>query len=793
MRPRKLTDADIEDILAGEVPVEKSRLLRYFEEEEQKAEERLHLAAVVTAVERRFVSPREKCVADAREEMRRLARGDSEDILRHNALIPYIEKKEREIAACSHFLGEPYFARMDLFSEGKLEKYYIGKKGNRSLGIMDWRAPVAERYYQKSRLTFDVGGCEYRVVLRRSLRVAEGKLKSFRNEYLNLSEFLSEEEIAGRDESIIYDPFLKELLAERKDSSALRDIIETIQEKQYEVICRPEREHVVVQGAAGSGKTMVLLHRLSYLLYNNRDLRPENILILTPSESFNDFIGDLATTLELTKVETATPDAYYLSLLAPKVPALASLTRLTEKESEEYRAGVYAGGGRALADFLDGARAAVAEELARKAVSDAFERAQALMRDCMPRYEAIKNASFQVRQAVLGEIKEREDGSFLYTRNFRRLMTEGELALAGIGKLRTAEGQSIAAYAKGLRAALISLSAVKKYAAGEISGSVRSLKSREKTLEREIDSIRRSSKSAAGYSKNKLLAAFEERKYREQIDERERALAGIRRALEDVAAISGYFRSLRELYAALAGEAVRFSGLSDPAFAVKYIYNRFIAAKKSPAGYFTASDLYLFVIGLTHMGYDLKRNHSFLFIDEGQDISADEYALLRAVNPTAFFDVFGDVAQNVTPYRGIRDWAESGFALSVADLNRNYRNTAEIVAYVGEKVGIRMLAVGPGGEPVRESGDLAEFFRGVKGLRAAIYKGELPDSLKGREFHLVAKDGKIVKNKINVMTVLESKGLEFTAVAVATAGMTPHEKYIAFTRALARLMAKEHL
>ena len=65
---------------------------------------------------------------------------------------------------------------------------------------------------------------------------------------------LSKEEIAGRDEEIIFDPFLKEILRTRKEQSEISDIIETIQEKQFEVITKPERANFILQGCAGSGK-----------------------------------------------------------------------------------------------------------------------------------------------------------------------------------------------------------------------------------------------------------------------------------------------------------------------------------------------------------------------------------------------------------------------------------------------------------------------------------------------------------------------------------------------------------
>ena len=52
---------------------------------------------------------------------------------------------------------------------------------------------------------------------------------------------------------------------------------------------------------------------------------------------------------------------------------------------------------------------------------------------------------------------------------------------------------------------------------------------------------------------------------------------------------------------------------------------------------------------------------------------------------------------------------------------------------------------------------------------------------------MLKADGKISKTKVNVMSVFESKGLEFSAVAVYDKGMTENEKYIAYTRALREL------
>ena len=105
--------------------------------------------------------------------------------------------------------------------------------------------------------------------MRRAIKTKNGEVLDFKNEYLSLKDYLSVDEIDGRDEENVLDPYLREIIKSRKDESAVKDIIQTIQEKQYEIITSEEKENFVLQGCAGSGKTMVMLHRLSYLMYNN--------------------------------------------------------------------------------------------------------------------------------------------------------------------------------------------------------------------------------------------------------------------------------------------------------------------------------------------------------------------------------------------------------------------------------------------------------------------------------------------------------------------------------------------
>ncbi|MDE7265646.1 MAG: hypothetical protein K2N52_05170, partial [Clostridia bacterium] len=260
-------------------------------------------------------------------------------VLELNAQINSLKAK---LQSYKPFFDEPYFARMDLEDEKDgYNSYYIGKRGDEGLEIVDWRAPLARKYYQKSVTSFSINEYDYKLVLRRALRTQNGKILDIKNEYLSLKDYLSPEEIGGRDESIIFDPFLKDILKSRKEKREITDIIETIQEKQFEIITLPERAEFVVQGVAGSGKTMILLHRLSYIMYNNERLRPTDVLVITPSDSFNAFIDELAAILELEKVKTSTLDSYFLKLLKNAGVDIAARLDYTQPVPEEFLNYIY--------------------------------------------------------------------------------------------------------------------------------------------------------------------------------------------------------------------------------------------------------------------------------------------------------------------------------------------------------------------------------------------------------------------------------------------------------------------
>lgn len=128
-----------------------------------------------------------------------------------------------------------------------------------------------------------------------------------------------------KDVSIIYDEsndifssisdlFLRNVLIKNKSIGSIQSIIYTIQEKQNEIRIFDGNKSIIVQGCAGSGKTMVLLHRFKYLKYNGI-VNVSNAALLVPGENFKYFIKNTANKFGVYERNIYTHTEYYRYLL----------------------------------------------------------------------------------------------------------------------------------------------------------------------------------------------------------------------------------------------------------------------------------------------------------------------------------------------------------------------------------------------------------------------------------------------------------------------------------------------
>ena len=253
-----------------------------------------------------------------------------------------------------------------------------------------------------------------------------------------------------------------------------------------------------------------------------------------------------------------------------------------------------------------------------------------------------------------------------------------------------------------------------------------------------------------------------------------------------------------EFYAFLRGEKnfADIGGSESFVDIVRYFYRETVKKYKVKYGMTSKSmypsDAYALCVICAGIRDRLSPVYPYIFVDEGQDISVCEYDLLRKINPNASFNVFGDIGQNVTPWRGIQNW-EVFYGFEVYHLNQNYRNTNQIVDFVSSSLGLNMQSIGYDGPPVVriKAKNINGFFKDKNGLKAIICSEERKAEFTKKSYNDLSVKGKLSRSKINVMTVYESKGLEFTSVVVVGKGMSDAEKYIAYTRALNELAVLE--
>lgn len=184
-------------------------------------------------------------------------------------------------------LDSPFFGRVDFLYDGdeESESFYIGianfaeDAGMRPL-IYDWRAPVSSLFYD-----YDQGTASYEapagIITGEITSKGQYKIKGGKLIYAFESDMLIDDEI------------LKQELGSNGDIQ-LKSIIRTIQKEQNQIIRNTKDQILIIQGAAGSGKTSIALHRIAYLLYHDRqNLKSSNILILSPNSVFSDYISHI--------------------------------------------------------------------------------------------------------------------------------------------------------------------------------------------------------------------------------------------------------------------------------------------------------------------------------------------------------------------------------------------------------------------------------------------------------------------------------------------------------------------
>ena len=197
------------------------------------------------------------------------------------------EAKLKQKHRFERMLDAPFFGRVDFIFDGEdeAEPFYIGignfaEKAGMTPLIYDWRAPVSGLFYD-----YDKGPASYEAPAGR----IEGEISSKWQYKIRGGKMI----YAFESDTKIDDEILKRELGQNGDTK-LKNIVRTIQKEQNAIIRNTKDQILVIQGAAGSGKTSIALHRIAYLLYHDRkNLKSSNVLILSPNSVFGDYISHI--------------------------------------------------------------------------------------------------------------------------------------------------------------------------------------------------------------------------------------------------------------------------------------------------------------------------------------------------------------------------------------------------------------------------------------------------------------------------------------------------------------------
>ncbi len=219
-------------------------------------------------------------------------------------------ENERKIRRLELLVQSPYFAGMDFCFEegGEAERIYIGRtalmeKRAAKIYVYDWRSPIAGVFYRflPGEAFYDAPGGRITGSLqrKRQYEIKNGILLSYFETDINIG-----------------DEILRRQLSENA-SPRMKAIVETIQREQDAVIRNRDSDLLMIQGAAGSGKTSVALHRAAFLMYRGleRSLSAGSILILSPNGAFEEYISDVLPQLGEDNVATEVFEELMGSLL----------------------------------------------------------------------------------------------------------------------------------------------------------------------------------------------------------------------------------------------------------------------------------------------------------------------------------------------------------------------------------------------------------------------------------------------------------------------------------------------
>ena len=656
----------------------------------------------------------------------------------------------------SGYAPKPYSYRVDISLDGTTETYYIGAADiflDGKQQVISANSDFGHDLINYQTIKIKKGGKEYSIKLTRQFEIDNAALYG----YVNLR---TDEDIIFK--SGITDPFLVRVLNMRKRQHNLTDIFVTIQENQNRIVNTPFSRNIIVQGCAGSGKTMVLLHRLSSLNYKERGFSfSRDALILTPNDQFTLHIKGLAEELQIGSIQRASVEQYYIDTLLRYSPDFKLdgkvSTEMIVRQSfvdyiysdqfrkdfdEAYNAVIEKRNALVLTlndlvnamgqrerniDLTDDSKVAQQIQYAVDSMRGIVERKESEIQGAIEEHQKHidRKQYLQERLRTLGETSSSivaesiprvygKIGAFLSER--QHTISGLQDQLEGLNAERESVQRRILPFGKRER-----IEELEK----QIKSVQRKLNAENKRQEEELPIL---SQSTEGLSEDDALAWMRQvmliipevrdevrlcNNMREDNQKLTEELAGIDMLIEtasnkaEEAKATRYSDEVKRSIIYLSSETRKYSMLKTYQLVFDQATASFREAHKisNIQGKYHRYDLYVrLLFAMRYYGQALG-NKLFMCIDEGQDLAFNEYRLLYELNQhRVIFNIFGDVNQLMKLGRGISDWSElkKVFGAEIYSLNENYRNTNQITRFCNSSFDMKVTQTGVDGVNVRE-------------------------------------------------------------------------------------------
>lgn len=561
----------------------------------------------------------------------------------------------------------------------------------------------------------------------------------------------------------ITDPFLIKVLKNRRRGHQPDDIYTTIQENQNAIVDEPMQQNIIVQGCAGSGKTMVLLHRLSAMKYNHPEYNFGNAIILTPNEHFNLHIKGVADSMQIGGILRESIEQYYIDVLMRYDERFKPQNKIGNEMkngvSQNFVDFVYSD------DFIKWFDYSYEKVLQQR--NDFCQEIQefAGVFDIEP-----KSIDLNVNKSVFAQYKAELERYYGYIRAREReyedevkkletkmhrkefLVEKKEVLRKEVLDLaknisgsvdkkiseRIQEIKEEHANDKGVQAVLYNeLEQIQKSLnpfgkSAKIEEKVKEIQVVDKRIEineqllKDIDSMVKRRKAAPMKFNDFLVWAKEMSLYVPAVmndirsfntmydeynkfhQEHKEVTVELDELQKNVARLeeSCYSSEIKSQLASYEEQLKKYDLLPLFERVFSGAVEEFVKLNKIKLGKTVRRYTLYAQILFAEKFFDREDNgYSMFYIDEGQDLAINEYKLIRRLNGIrTIFNIFGDTNQLMKPNRGIDDWSVLAEEMGAKEfsLNENYRNTNQITKFCNRSFDMNVLQTGVDGSKVIE-------------------------------------------------------------------------------------------